>query len=839
MFNRKKKEKSFVSPRIGTHGPCNGAGLFLQAVTDEGIPSIFKAVDNGGWAAECATISKASGVNHTVLFRQTAPGGLADDHFDLSLSPKEAAQKLWWACLKTMPPEVARLRDSIYIEPTNEPGLMNVGEPGQVERYQWINEACMEIASIMLTDGYKPALAGFNAGTPHPPHWLYFLPLLNLLQQNDGLLTWHEAKLPGAWSKYQGHEEPIELFVPYVIGSARRHQEEWKKLGMTAFPKAVISESAWGYRELASDSRFRMDVDWMARDDAKYSWLRGRLLWNCVKGEQWPKLPQQLTAQMDWLKDYTLNTKIEIDNETKCSGQPRVDYKRTYHVLPQNVTDERFVEVALQAKASGLQTVGFSYDDAGIGDLSSKKAILYDIPDNERERYSAWYAEHYPAVVVEFKNAAPPRNPLDGLQFGRLFNEKYVLTSSFDAPRSYGKHEGTDYDITIAEADSKRPVLAPYPGTVVRAQNTTTSGKPSDYGWHVRVECVNNGSVFYYWLAHMDRLYVKVGDVLAMGDEVGELGGSGIGGSGRFAEHVHVNLEVPGYGLAGYVVADVVDPAPYIPVDSKPDDGYHGPDVGQFISGLDQPASDWRWSQVGYVFTGSGLWPKFHTVGDSWKYYSQYKHGEFNPVRIRPSGDFSSKEAIDFYFETIGGVRNFWNLGARDFIVLNEPNIEHVGSWSNGYEFGLLFVDLCKLYKSQMPGIRLWFPGCSPQFGAQHGFIADAKKAGAFNHVVGIVEHVYTGITDNEEAAIAQMIGEVLDFQRRWSLDRPLVIGEFSVNRPADSSYKARVYKETYNKFKSIKGLKAAYCFTADWEPSADSNKEGWIKNGIYDAWLK
>jgi len=257
------------------------------------------------------------------------------------------------------------------------------------------------------------------------------------------------------------------------------------------------------------------------------------------------------------------------------------------------------------------------------------------------------------------------------------------------------------------------------------------------------------------------------------------------------------------------------------------------------VAGLDAPADDWRWPQVSYIFQQSGLFPKFHTSGNSYQWWLSAKHPAFNLVRVMLSNTFVGRSAMDFFMATIAGVRSFYNQGARDFVVLNEPNIEHQGSWTSGAEFGRLFNDLCKLYKSQMPDIRLWFPGCSPQFGGQHKFIEDAKQAGAFAEIYGIVEHVYTGIVADEEGAVATILGEVLDFRQRYALDKPLCIGEFSVNRRALADYKARVYKRVYDKLGSIKGLQAAYCFTVDWEAMRDVNKEGWARNGIDAEWIK
>lgn len=148
--------------------------------------------------------------------------------------------------------------------------------------------------------------------------------------------------------------------------------------------------------------------------------------------------------------------------------------------------------------------------------------------------------------------------PMDGLQLGRPFAWRYVLTSPFNAPRDYGngRHEGADYDIIGGQPDNKVNLLCMYDGVVDISRDGTTG-----YGKQVRVKSERNGQPFYVRYAHLDGRFVNVGDAVAQGDALGELGATG----NANGEHVHVNLEVPGYGLSGYVVADVVNPAPYIP----------------------------------------------------------------------------------------------------------------------------------------------------------------------------------------------------------------------------------------------------------------------------------
>lgn len=151
-----------------------------------------------------------------------------------------------------------------------------------------------------------------------------------------------------------------------------------------------------------------------------------------------------------------------------------------------------------------------------------------------------------------------PTNPLIGLRLSHILPYRYVLTSPFDAPRDYPpnyKHEGADYDVVGGQPDNKVNVLCAYPGTVDRSLDSTGS-----YGKYVRVAHTRNGSPFYTRYAHLDARFVAVGDVVKVGDALGEIGATGK----VTGEHVHLNLEVPTYGLRGYVVDWVVDPEPYM-----------------------------------------------------------------------------------------------------------------------------------------------------------------------------------------------------------------------------------------------------------------------------------
>jgi murein DD-endopeptidase MepM/ murein hydrolase activator NlpD len=202
---------------------------------------------------------------------------------------------------------------------------------------------------------------------------------------------------------------------------------------------------------------------------------------------------------------------------------------------------------------------------AGFNVVASEGRVWYDgeqyafqpgenLITGERRVY---YARVPDWLTISYVSDQSKSNPLDGLELGPLFYRTYVLTSPFDSIRGYGPHEGSDYDILTSLLDSKEPVRCVYDGVVFDVGYSA-----SGYGVYVTVRHERNGSAFYTTYAHLDGAAVEVGDTIKMGDPVGEIGHTGAGG-GNY-EHVHLVLQVPGYGLSGYYMSDVVDPHPYL-----------------------------------------------------------------------------------------------------------------------------------------------------------------------------------------------------------------------------------------------------------------------------------
>jgi len=142
---------------------------------------------------------------------------------------------------------------------------------------------------------------------------------------------------------------------------------------------------------------------------------------------------------------------LEVATEPSGRGAPREQYKRVYHVIPQEATLSRAFEIQTIAWHESRATCGGSYDDAGVGDLDDRTAVLWDIPDAEKQVYLDWYAQWYPSVKVEFrpKKVDPPVPPAPIYKRGRSMGGLHIEVT--------GSHEG--YGAFLQRcADAGRPV---------------------------------------------------------------------------------------------------------------------------------------------------------------------------------------------------------------------------------------------------------------------------------------------------------------------------------------------------------------------------------------------
>ena len=80
-------------------------------------------------------------------------------------------------------------------------------------------------------------------------------------------------------------------------------------------------------------------------------------------------------------------------------GDPRVQYPRTYVLLPPSAHVGWAKAVINAIWDTHRPTIGGSADDAGVGSLDDRRVLAVN-PDLWDDDLTAFFAEHYPDVVV-------------------------------------------------------------------------------------------------------------------------------------------------------------------------------------------------------------------------------------------------------------------------------------------------------------------------------------------------------------------------------------------------------------------------------------------------------
>ncbi len=135
-------------------------------------------------------------------------------------------------------------------------------------------------------------------------------------------------------------------------------------------------------------------------------------------------------------------------------GQPRMQYERTYILLPQNC-GEAWALAAVEGGHAERRTVGYSADDAGIGDLDVRKVIAVN-PDEWPSDLEAFFNQYYPGIHYAAIEAATP----DELR------EK--LSGPFDPGPPPGPPQPPPYDGPLNLIDPHMQTIEP--GVLVASQ---------------------------------------------------------------------------------------------------------------------------------------------------------------------------------------------------------------------------------------------------------------------------------------------------------------------------------------------------------------------------------
>jgi hypothetical protein len=135
----------------------------------------------------------------------------------------------------------------------------------------------------------------------------------------------------------------------------------------------------------------------MAQDQARYTWryqfgvAEAGLYDIRFVGDKGARLlAQQLLRVIE--KD-----RLAEAAELAPGGQPRVAYHRVYVLLPPSA-DLKWLLAAARGSFEGRYTVGFSADDAGVGELESRHVLAVNPHHWPETLTAAWFHTHYPGA---------------------------------------------------------------------------------------------------------------------------------------------------------------------------------------------------------------------------------------------------------------------------------------------------------------------------------------------------------------------------------------------------------------------------------------------------------
>lgn len=802
----------------------------MRQLDAAGIPFFLKSTDHYGHLFEGAAVARASGVAHTLVFRFTpVEGGFNFDVPDYSKSPRQAAETHWQKILERLPPEFDR--ELVWIEPINEVDK---------NRADWLGNFAAEIA--VLAAPYKLSLFAWSAGEPEPAHW-----------QAPGMRRYLEMcaaqphRLAVSLHEYSYTLDNIRDDFPNKIGRFQQLFAACDAMNLTR-PVVHITEWGWTYQEVPGPEQAIADIDDIAELYAQYPQIKGAATWYLGQGFGGiANLTQKIIAP---LTEFTLTRRYQVSEPPvdplppgDCRGTPRVPYRRTYVLLPPSAGRSWAQAVVDSTWESKRYTLGGSADDAGIGDLDERHILAVNPaewgPGEDGSGLAGFYAKYYPGVELEPIVAETPAelatilagsNPIDDIDLTVPLSGPYGITSDLDDPRDYDGdgqyddlHEGVDFAPT---APGSR-VLAAAPGVVHDVRNY------GGYGLHVILK--HDDGRFFTWYAHMLSASVVKNQVVGRSQPLGLVGSSG----NSSGPHVHFTLQVPGHGLPGYVVPDVVNPLGHMTLTPIV---YGDFPVGVGLHASADPAISAE--EVAMTATVRPDILKVMSLHDPDAIRQLATQHPSASWVVRAYLSFKDRPAVtpeQFYNDTIADVRRTLEaIGAgRDVVVElhNEPNLVDEGlgvSWANGAGFKNWYGQLLTRYRQGLPGARFIFPGLSPGGdvpGVRQGhesFINQCRDAVLASDGLGV--HLYWA--HNYPMALAL---EVLDGYRGRFPAQAIWVTEASnnkINTPAEQ--KAQQYLLFWQALRQRPLVRGVTFFVA----SASNPAWGWGTGGSGEVWL-
>lgn len=582
----------------GANGRNNGWGEMVRQLNTANIPVFAAATDGMTLLADLQSYGRLTGVRNRGNF--TATKGRDGQRFDFDYrlhANAEAAHAAWQAHAKRtwqrfaemIPPELDPHFVGLSIE-NEQRGYVGWGEQYDPDKWEgeipgftgWADcvgwQAVYRAREVMANSNHDYYAFAFATGNPEQGAWEQpgMLAYLRLCDQ-------HPDRLGVALHEYSLADD-LATGWGYLIGRFQQLHAVCDRHGIKR-PSIHIKEFGWRQESTPNYQTMIAQLQSAAALYAAHDNIEGAAIWTTNGSSQWSpanqKVPNLIQADgrfplADFTRDITYPDPVEPPPPpAECKGQPRVQYKRIYLLLPPSA-DSSWATAAVGATWDDKRiTVGGSADDAGLGALDDKLVLAIN-PGGWGGDLAAFYAGYYPGTKLETTNAASPDEMYDKLRYwvknGRFPDptppafrftfwptDYWYVTQKFGAnpdiykPHGLPGHEGVDIACPYGTA-----YYAVADGTVIHASDTSYSnGKPSAYGYHV---IVDHGGGFTTLYGHAtSNLPVKAGERVKAGQAVGYSGSTG----NSSGPHLHLTLQQKGAQLPGWP-PNYLDPWPYL-----------------------------------------------------------------------------------------------------------------------------------------------------------------------------------------------------------------------------------------------------------------------------------
>ncbi|RMG93751.1 MAG: hypothetical protein D6706_14905, partial [Chloroflexi bacterium] len=416
---------------FGFHTGSGGTGVpksFYDVLATTDIQIVAKSADV--YPIDAQNVAKA-GAKSFIVYRQSQINGQSADVPDYMLDPTEAARRHWQWHKDNLPkefdPAVCWLETmneiAKHLDYPTRAGAEKIPLHGvrQIEKINdnlwriynegWLGAFAYETARLALADGIKWLAFGWATGEPEPQQWAHpeMLKFLTLASQNRN-------RLGVAVHEYSLDTNNILAGDGWLVGRFKHLVNICRQNGIEE-PTIFISEFGWNAHDVPSEKTAVKHLDQAANIYLPYPTVTGAAIW--YLGGGFNNIHKKASKLIEPVQAWLLQNRERLSRQDIVDpvpppppppappqpkdGQPRVQYRRVYWLVPDFVPDEERARIYRQAAIENV-TVGPSADDAGIGNLKDKTVIVFGWPKQEQVALREWYKVHYPGTKVFFRD---------------------------------------------------------------------------------------------------------------------------------------------------------------------------------------------------------------------------------------------------------------------------------------------------------------------------------------------------------------------------------------------------------------------------------------------------